>query len=84
MTTKGEFIIERLKPLYPHGDYGLNLYDEWARFRPHKAGSYKNFRMAIAKLKQDGKIEVYQIVPRIGDRNNVWDAKRYYRVTGKF
>ena len=81
---KGEFIINYLKPLYPHGDYGLNIYNAWCREKPQKSGSYKNFRMAVARLKQDGKIEVYQIVPRIGDRNNLWDAKRYYRCTGKF
>jgi hypothetical protein len=80
MTSKGEFILKYLDPLYPNGDYGLHMFERWAQFKPQKAGSYKNFRMAISKLRDDGKIEVYYIEPRTADRNNSWDAKRYYRV----
>jgi hypothetical protein len=80
MTTKSEFILKYLTPLFPNGDYGLSIYENWCRFKPQKSGSAKNFRMAVSKLRDDGKIEVYYIEPRTADRNNSWDAKRYYRV----
>lgn len=84
MTSKGEFAISYLKPLYPNGDYILSIYEAWCQFKPTHPGSYKNFREALRKLRESGKIEVYRTEPRTAYRGNNWDAKRYYRVTGKF
>jgi len=83
MTTKSEFILKYLTPLFPNGDYGLSIYENWCRFKPQKPGSAKNFRGAIAKLRESGKIEVYRTEARTAYRGNNWDAKRYYRVTGR-
>jgi len=84
MTSKGEFTISVLKPLYPEGLYILQIYEKWCQFKPIHPGSYKNFREALRKMREDGKIEVYKTEPRSAYRNNLWDNRRYYRVTGKF
>ena len=82
MVTKAQFIVKYLEPLYPNGDYVLNMYHAWCREKPLKPGTYAGFREALRRLKDTGKIEFYKHVPQ--NRPDIDDAmewgKRYYRV----